>query len=327
MLYAVRFLYGLWGGTDLLKRRILVIGDNKTAEDAFAFCKAHPFLFQVAAISVDDCSNLKKSLHDYCLAEDIDEIVVAHDGQKTEVPVRVLLDCRTRGISLIEAGSFLERETGQVNLETGYPTWFLFGDGFRHVGPTLFMKRLLDIGMSGLFLALGAIPMMLTALAVWGQDRGPIFYTQVRTGLNGQPFKIYKFRSMRLDAEKNGAQWAKTNDDRITPVGHFIRKTRLDELPQIFNVFKGDMSFSGPRPERPEFVSQLAEQIPHFEDRHSLKPGITGWAQINYPYGASVDDAREKLKYDLYYVKNVSFMLDLVIILKTVRVVLWREGR
>ncbi|HEY8351792.1 MAG TPA: exopolysaccharide biosynthesis polyprenyl glycosylphosphotransferase, partial [Sphingomonadales bacterium] len=202
-----------------------------------------------------------------------------------------------------------------------------FSDGFGRSGRfDLFLKRLFDVTTSLLLLLLTLPILIVTAIAIKVTSPGPVFYRQERVGQGGRTFMVLKFRSMRTDAERNGPQWAQANDDRVTPVGRLIRTARIDEIPQIFNVLKGDMSFVGPRPERPVFVEQLAKEIPFYLERHRVKPGITGWAQINYPYGASVEDARHKLQYDLYYIKNYSIFLDFLVLIQTLRVVLWPEG-
>lgn len=267
------------------------------------------------------------SLADFAVHNGISEIVVALDERRGQLPVRDLLDCKLRGIRVIDSVTFSEREAGKVDLDNLYPSWLIFTDGFRRGRLTMAAKRLLDIVISlGLLLLL--LPLLaVTAIAVKADSKGPILYRQIRVGLGGRRFEILKFRSMFVDAEGNGRpQWAKANDTRITRVGAFIRKTRIDEIPQVFNVLNGDMSFVGPRPERPVFVEQLSSEIDYYEERHRVKPGITGWAQINYPYGASIEDAREKLKYDLYYMKNWSIFLDIIIILQTARVVIFSEG-
>jgi exopolysaccharide biosynthesis polyprenyl glycosylphosphotransferase len=202
----------------------------------------------------------------------------------------------------------------------------LFSDGFKYSRHRYLAKRLFDIAFAGLFLLVLWPFMLLTAMAVMLESGRPVLYHQLRTGLNGKVFRIYKFRSMRQDAEKGGAVWAQKNDARVTRVGAVIRNTRLDELPQLWNVLKGDMSFVGPRPERPEFVRDLAGQIPYYEVRHKVKPGLMGWAQLKYPYGASVEDARNKLQYDLYYTKNHSFLMDMLIMIQTVEIILLGKG-
>ena len=254
------------------------------------------------------------------------EIVVATDDRRG-LPVRPLLGCKMRGVQVTEFLSFCERESGRVDLEGLQPSWLIFSDGFRAGVVSRAVKRIFDIVVSAATLALTLPLLAVTALLVKLADGGPILYSQERVGLFGKPFTLYKFRSMRVDAEPDGApQWAAKGDARVTPIGAVIRKVRIDELPQLFNVLKGDMSFIGPRPERPYFVEQLAPQIPFYGERHAVKPGITGWAQINHPYGASLQDARGKLAFDLYYVKNHSLMLDLVILIQTVRVVLLPSG-
>lgn len=224
--------------------------------------------------------------------------------------------------------AFIERESGKVDVDLLHPSWVIFSDGF--VGNTFsdITKRGFDIAAASLLLFLVWPIMAITAflIGISSRFRDPVLYSQERVGLNGENFEVMKFRSMRTDAEKGGAVWAKQDDPRVTRIGAVIRKTRIDELPQLFNVLKGDMSFVGPRPERPVFVNELSEQINFYAERHRVKPGITGWAQLCYPYGASVDDSREKLQYDLYYLKNQSILLDLIILLQTVKVVLVGEG-
>jgi sugar transferase (PEP-CTERM system associated) len=264
-----------------------------------------------------------------CKELDIDELVVALKDRRHVLPVKELLECRLAGISVIEFISFMERETGRIQLDLLSPGWMTFGEGFRRDGVRRFTARALDF-IASVVLLLAASPfMVLAVLAIWledGRKGAGVFYRQVRVGFEGKPFELIKFRSMRADAEAGGAQWAKANDSRVTRVGAFIRKTRIDELPQLLNVLRGHMSFVGPRPERPEFVRELEEKIPYYVYRHSVKPGITGWAQISYPYGSSIEDAKQKLQYDLYYVKNHNLMLDLTILLQTVEVVLMGKG-
>jgi exopolysaccharide biosynthesis polyprenyl glycosylphosphotransferase len=221
----------------------------------------------------------------------------------------------------------MERETGRVDLDTVNPSWLIFSDGFSS-GRALSSaaKRIFDVSASLLLLVLTLPLIVLFALLVKLDSKGPAFFRQTRVGLYGQAFDVIKLRSMRTDAEAGGAQFAQENDPRVTRIGRFIRKVRIDELPQTWSVLKGEMSFVGPRPERPEFVAELEEQLPYYAERHMVKPGITGWAQINYPYGASLEDSRHKLEYDLYYAKNYTPFLDLLILLQTLRVVLWHEG-
>jgi sugar transferase (PEP-CTERM system associated) len=260
----------------------------------------------------------------------ISEIVIAPDERRRSsgdvFPLSQFLDCKLAGISSSDALSFCERELGKIDISLLQPGWMLFSDGFKYSKRRLLAKRLFDLALASGFLLLLWPFMLLTALAVKLESPGAVLYHQIRVGLNGRPFRIYKFRSMRQDAEKNGAVWAQKNDARVTRVGAFIRNTRLDELPQLYNVFAGHMSFVGPRPERPEFVIELAQQIPFYEMRHKVKPGLMGWAQLKYPYGASVEDAKNKLQYDLYYTKNHSFFMDMLIMIQTVEIILLGKG-
>lgn len=270
-----------------------------------------------------------KGLKNLCERLDIDELVVALQDRRQALPVKELLECRLAGISVIEFISFMERETGRIQLDLLSPGWMIFGEGFRRDGFRLFTARTLDFIASGLLVLATSPIMLLAALAIWledGRKGAGILYRQKRVGHEGKIFALTKFRSMRQDAEAGGAQWATRNDPRVTRVGSFIRKTRIDELPQLLNVLQGHMGFVGPRPERPEFVSELEKNIPYYSYRHSVKPGITGWAQISYPYGSSIEDAKQKLQYDLYYVKNHNLLLDLTILVRTVEVVLMGKG-
>ncbi|MCC5859504.1 MAG: TIGR03013 family PEP-CTERM/XrtA system glycosyltransferase [Ectothiorhodospiraceae bacterium] len=269
-----------------------------------------------------------ESLWEFADRQDIDEIIVGvRERRGGGLPIDELLQCKLHGIRITDISSFFERERGQVRLESLNSSWLVFGDGFRQNFWRNLVKRTFDITASALVLILALPIMLITALLIRFTMGSPVFYWQERVGRDGRTFHICKFRSMRNDAEIDGqARWASADDDRITPVGRVIRKLRIDELPQIFNVFRGEMSFVGPRPERPQFVDELTQQIPFYQVRHSVRPGITGWAQVRYPYGASVDDAREKLQYDIYYVKNRSLFLDLTIMMQTVEVVLWGRG-
>jgi sugar transferase (PEP-CTERM system associated) len=262
---------------------------------------------------------------------DVTEIVVAPDERRRseggDIPVDELLNCKLAGVSVKEPLEFIERELLRVEISMLRPGWALYSNGFTYSQTRDILKRVFDLSVAGLLLFLMWPFMLLTALAVALETGFPVLYKQTRTGYNGKDFSIYKFRSMTKDAEKGGkAVWAQKNDARVTRVGAFIRNTRLDELPQLWNVIRGDMSFVGPRPERPEFVKELKEQIPFYDARHKVKPGLMGWAQLKYPYGASVEDARNKLKYDLYYVKNHSFFMDVLIVIQTVEVVLLGKG-
>jgi sugar transferase (PEP-CTERM system associated) len=261
------------------------------------------------------------------LAHKVEEIVVAMDDRRGGFPAAQLLECRLRGIYVTELLSFLERESGRVSVELMHPSWLIFSNGFRCDFVRLASKRFFDVAVSLAILVLAAPVAFLAALAIYLEDRGPILYRQARVGQNGRSFSIVKFRSMRIDAERDGrAVWASRKDSRVTRVGEWIRRLRIDELPQVINVLVGHMSFVGPRPERPEFVEQLARRIPFYPERHFVKPGITGWAQVRYSYGASEKEAQEKLEYDLYYVKHHSLALDLMVLLQTVEIVLFRIG-
>ena len=258
----------------------------------------------------------------------VDEIVVAiRDRRAGGLPLNDLLECKLSGVKITELPNFFEREYRQVMLDSINPSWMVFGQGFNQGLVRNFVKRAFDLAASLVLLILALPVMLIAAICIILEDGMPVFYRQERVGLNGRTFNILKFRSMKKDAEKDGTpRWAAAQDDRITRVGHIIRKLRIDELPQIINVLRGEMSFVGPRPERPYFVEKLTTQIPYFDMRHSVKPGITGWAQVRYAYGASIDDTVEKLQYDLYYVKNHGLFLDLMTLIATIEVVLWGKG-
>lgn len=270
-----------------------------------------------------------KSITDIAMEKGAEEIVVAMDDRRGNLPVRELLDARLKGIDVIDLLEFLERETGKIRIDLVSPGWLIFSPGFRRTKIRQFAKRVLDVVVSGILLLIGWPVMLLAALAIKIEDglSAPVFYRQFRVGQGNVSFNVLKFRSMRQDAEKDGkAVWASANDSRVTRVGNFLRNVRIDELPQVFNVLAGQMSVVGPRPERPEFVQKLQENIPYYSERHIVKPGVTGWAQLKYSYGASEEDAVEKLQYDLYYIKNQTMLLDIMIILQTVEVVLWGKG-
>jgi len=270
-----------------------------------------------------------KSLLDMVVEHDIDEIVVAQDERRANMDMQQLLECKLAGINIIDLPTLFERQTGQVNLNLLTPGWLIFSRRFRLDPLSQMLKRTFDLIISLILCVLASPIMLITALAIWieGGFKEPILFRQKRTGENGQPFEVLKFRSMRTDAESDGkARWATENDDRVTRIGRFIRKVRIDELPQCWNVIKGEMSFVGPRPERPEFVEKLKESIPYYDVRHVVKPGLTGWAQLCYPYGANEKDTKEKLKFDLYYVKHQSLRFDMIILLSTVEVVLFGKG-
>jgi len=259
---------------------------------------------------------------------DIKEVIVAVREQRGGVlPLRELLECRVRGIPVTDLSGFYERVRGEVPIDSLKASWLIYGNGFEQGSLRTLIKRGFDLLASSVLFFVTLPLMLVTALAIRLESPGPVIYRQERVGRAGRPFTVLKFRSMRSDAEKDGiARWASVGDPRVTRIGRFIRKTRIDELPQLLNVLRGEMSFVGPRPERPNFVAQLKEQIPFYDLRHSVKPGLTGWAQVRYSYGASVEDARTKLQFDLYYVKNHSLFLDVLILFETVRVILFREG-
>jgi sugar transferase (PEP-CTERM system associated) len=257
---------------------------------------------------------------------EIDRIVVSLADRRGRLPIQELLRAKLAGVRVEDAATTYERITGKILTEGLKPSWLIFSDGFRASRLTRAIKRAFDLVLASIGLLATALPMLATALAIRLDSTGPILYRQERVGENGRVFTLYKFRSMRTDAELGTPVWAKDGDDRVTRVGRFIRFTRLDELPQLWNVLQGDMSFVGPRPERPYFVEQLAAAIPFYQERHAVKPGVTGWAQVKYRYGASVEDAIEKLRYDLYYIKHLSIVFDLTILIDTVKVILSGKG-
>ncbi|MDH5833923.1 TIGR03013 family XrtA/PEP-CTERM system glycosyltransferase [Luteimonas kalidii] len=332
-------VYGLFG-MEAFKRRILILGAGSNADlinrrlrrrsdrKAFTVVGFIPIDGQAQVVSQDLLVPLQgRTLRELALELHAHEIVVAPDERRGGLPMDQILQCAQMGVAIVDLPAFFEREAGLIKLEIADPSTLVFSGGFDHSFPRRLSKRAFDIA-AALVLLLVAWPFMLVvALCVWAESGSPILYRQTRVGEGGRTFDLTKFRSMRTDAEKDGvARWASTNDDRTTRVGRFIRATRLDELPQLFNVLAGDMSFVGPRPERPQFVDQLNEEIRYYNVRHSVKPGLTGWAQLRYPYGASVNDAREKLKFDLFYVKNHGLFFDFMILLQTVEVVLFRRG-
>jgi sugar transferase (PEP-CTERM system associated) len=337
LLIADRLVLGTFLGTSAFRRRVLVLGAGKRAmrlrelgdrpESGFAIVgyvgmsEAAPMIDE--AIPRSAIHNLTRFVENL----GVSEVVLALEERRNALPLKDLLRIKTAGVHVNEFSSFLERETGRVDLDTVNPSWLIFSDGFssgRAISSVA--KRLFDVTASALLLSVTAPVILLFALMVKLDSKGPAFFRQRRVGLFGENFNVIKLRSMRTDAEAAGAQWASKDDPRVTRIGRFIRKVRIDELPQTWSVLKGEMSFVGPRPERPEFVADLEEHLPYYAERHMVKPGITGWAQINYPYGASIEDSRNKLEYDLYYAKNYTPFLDLLIILQTLRVVLWSEG-
>jgi len=252
----------------------------------------------------------------------VSRIVVAMEDRRGVLPIRDLVKLRVQGIRVEEVHSTVSALSGRIWLNMVRPSWFIFSDGFHRSRITMVVKRIIDLTFGLLGLIVSSPIMLLVAVAVRLDSKGGVIFSQARIGLKGKPFEVLKFRSMRTDAEAGGAQWAQKNDCRVTRVGRYLRKYRLDELPQFINVIRGDMSFVGPRPERPVFVDELRKIISYYDERHSVRPGLTGWAQVEYSYGASIEDAFRKLEYDLFYLKNMSVFFDVVIILKTIRIVL-----
>jgi sugar transferase (PEP-CTERM system associated) len=340
LLGAVRSLFFATAGKDRFKRKVLVMGAGFRARQILEDLKT-PFNRkgftltgfvalpgEPVEVSAENLIDIPTSIHDYILNNPVSEIVVAVDDRRKGLPMEDLLECKMEGVRIVDGATFYERESRKVALEMVTHGWLVFSDGFTVSSVFGFGKRSLDILSASVLLLAGAPFMLLAAFAIKIEDgrKASVFYSQERVGLNGKPFKVYKFRSMITDAEKNGAVWASKNDARVTKVGEFIRKVRIDELPQIFNVLNGTMAFVGPRPERPVFVEQLSEKIPFYSERHRVKPGLTGWAQLCFAYADNEEDTREKLRYDLYYIKNQSLLLDLLVIIQTVEVVLFKKG-
>ncbi len=336
---AVRFVLYLLRNHGAFKPRVLVLGAGSRVATLVECEKRHQNHIVVGYVErqagtphvpLDRLlpTTQGESLMSMVEKHNITQIVMAiRDRRDGGVLVSELLECRMRGIAVSELSTFFEREYRQVLLESLNPSWMVLGEGFRQGLSRTFVKRLFDLVASGILLLITLPVMFIAAVCIVLESGMPVFYRQERVGAGGKVFTIYKFRSMHNEAESDGKpRWASANDDRTTRVGRIIRKLRIDELPQIINVFQGDMSFVGPRPERPFFVDQLKEKIPYYAMRHEVKPGITGWAQVRYPYGASLEDATQKLQYDLYYVKNHTLFLDLVILFSTVEVVLWGKG-
>ncbi len=336
-----RMIFSRVARTGILRRRVLILGQGARALQLRELAKERfgAYFLPVAQVGLQEKSQVTtvgtvqlkervESLDLLRMAREVNasEIVVATDDRRG-LPVHQLLQCKLSGLRVIDYIDFYERESGRVDLTALRPSWFIFSDGFRTGAVVEIVKRTFDIAVA-LFTLVLVLPILaLTALAIRCEGRGQILYRQERVGLRGRGFTLLKFRSMSQDAELDGSPvWAAKRDPRITRVGWLIRKIRIDELPQLYNVLRGHMSIVGPRPERPYFVNRLAQSIPYYHERHSVKPGITGWAQVNYPYGASLDDARNKLAYDLYYLKNRGLFLDLIILIRPVRVVLWPDG-
>jgi len=338
LLGTVRMLFVKLVDHEAFQRRVLVYGAGDRAASLLKLRRRSDRRgFKIIAfvtapgdrtrIADDRVMAVPDDLLEYASRNRIDEIVVAMDDRREGFPVKDLLACRFSGIAVLDLLNFFERETGRVKVDLVNPAWLIFSEGFSS-------KRLYAITSAAVNLVLAtalaflSFPVMVViAIAIVIEDGFPILYKQKRVGFAGRTFQLYKFRSMYTNAESDGrARWAKADDPRVTRVGRVIRKLRLDELPQLFNVIRGDMNLVGPRPERPEFVEMLSQKIPYYHERHSVKPGLTGWAQLCYPYGSSEHDAMEKLQYDLYYIKHRSLIFDLMVLLQTVELVLWGKG-
>ena len=328
----------------VLKQRTLVIGTGKKAREIQKLRRVNDAGIRIVGYldaertgdhlvdtaSLIDVKEDFSDLHNIVVDNKIKEIVVAVDDRRNTIPADEILECKMRGVRVVDVNYFLERQLGKISLDTLHPSALIYSQGFVQGRFKATLKRIFDLVVSGVMLVLTAPLMLMAMLAIKIESgmKGSIFYVQERVGHNNRPFKIYKFRSMTENAESNGkAVWAQKNDSRVTRVGKFIRKTRIDELPQLYNVLKGNMSFVGPRPERPQFVEELSGKIEFYGLRHHAKPGITGWAQICYPYGASVEDAKEKLQYDLYYLKHNTVFLDLLILMQTAAVIFLAKGQ
>jgi len=322
-----------------LQERLLIIGTGPNSRKVVRqVLDQHDFAYHIVGFIDDDPAMVGRSVVNPRVVGtpadilpvirryEVDRIIVGLSDRRGRLPVDELLEAKLSGVRVEEVETLYERLTGKILLDELKPSWLIFSDGFRARRLTRWTKRAIDIALSSIGIVVAAPLMGLTALAVRLDSDGPALYTQERIGENGRVFTLYKFRSMRMDAETDRPIWAADHDDRITRVGRVIRFTRLDEMPQLWNVLRGDMSFVGPRPERPFFVEQLAAAIPYYRQRHAVKPGVTGWAQVKYRYGASIEDAREKLRYDLYYIKHLSIFFDLTIVIDTVKVILSGKG-
>ena len=315
--------------------RVLILGTGPAARGvAELIGSQHEYPYRVVGF-VDELATADSDvavvgatseLSDLMQRQHVDRVVVSLSDRRGRMPIRELLQAKMSGVRVEDAATMYERLTGKILIDDIKPSWLIFSDGFRASRLTRMIKRVVDLALAAVGLVLASPLVLLTALAVRLESSGPVLYRQERVGENGRVFTLFKFRSMRTDAENGTPIWAKENDDRVTRIGRFIRLTRLDELPQLWNVLRGDMSFVGPRPERPFFVEQLAAVIPFYSERHAVKPGVTGWAQVKYQYGSSVEDAMEKLRYDLYYIKHLSIVFDLTIVVDTVKVIILGKG-
>jgi len=317
----------------ILVERIYVLGTGERAQRLVQGLRQNPDLgVEVAswtgklegAVTRDSVAS---HLMDVVHQQKVHRVIVAMPDRRGTIPMRELLDLRMQGVKIEEATSWLEKMSGKIEVENLYPSWLIFADGFRRSSTFIVIRRVLSIVISMVGLVVSAPLWPLVMLVIKLDSKGPVFYSQRRVGKGGRVFSVVKFRTMRQDAEAaSGPQWAGLNDPRVTGVGKFLRSSRLDEIPQLWCVLKGDMAFVGPRPERPEFVESLTKDIPYYGVRHMVRPGLTGWAQIKYKYGSTVQDAIEKLQYDLFYIKNTSIGLDLLIMFQTIKTVLLRRG-
>ena len=334
-----RLLFNQLTGSLKLQERILVVGTGETARKVVRqILDQREFAYRVVGFIDDDASRVGERIvnpgiigtpDDIATLIDrhhIDRIIVGLSDRRGKLPVEELLRAKMAGIRVEDATTTYERVTGKILIDDLRPSWLIFSDGFRVSRMNRWIKRSIDLTLALIFGILSLPLMLLTAVAIAIESGRPILYCQERVGENGKTFTLCKFRSMRTDAEQGTPIWARDGDERVTRVGRVIRLTRLDELPQFWNVLRGDMSFVGPRPERPFFVAELAKAIPFYQQRHAVKPGLTGWAQVKYRYGASLEDAMEKLRYDLYYIKHLSVFFDLTIVFDTVKVVLFGKG-
>jgi sugar transferase (PEP-CTERM system associated) len=335
-----RLLFLQVGRARGLQEHVLIVGTNASARRvAREVLDQHDYAYKIVGFIDDDPAMLGRSVVNPAVIgassdivrlvreQRVSRIIVGLSDRRGKLPIAELLEAKLQGVRIEEPETTYERLTSKIMLDELKPSWLIFSDGFRARWLTRAVKRGMDVVLSIVGMVLALPLMVLTAIAVRLDTPGPVVYAQERVGEHGRPFMVYKFRSMRTDAEGAGTPiWARDRDDRVTRVGRFIRLTRLDEMPQLWNVLRGDMSFVGPRPERPFFVEQLAEAIPFYRQRHAVKPGATGWAQVRYRYGASIEDAREKLQYDLYYIKHMSIIFDLTIVFDTVKVILLRRG-
>lgn len=339
-LVITRYVFSVIADKELFRSRILILGTGDRAKQllrlkrksdwhglklvGFVHLKGDVDKVDDESLVIRSDDTLAKMIERY----GIDELVIAVDDTRKNYPVNDIIELKLSGLRITDVTEFFERQTGRMEIDTLSPNQVIFFEGFHTDYLREALKRLFDILVSVIFL-ICSVPICIVLYILIKRESGwkdPVIYNQIRTGQNGVPFTVYKFRSMVIDAEKNGPQFAAKNDARVTRVGEIMRKTRLDEIPQMWNVLKGDMSFVGPRPERPEFVADLNKKIPYYNMRHRVKPGITGWAQICYPYGDNDEDAKQKLQFDLYYIKNFSLFLDLTILLQTIQVIVWQKG-